>query len=797
MKPWQDIHRLISEIKKITGKELVMKKLYAVILSSAILASSINAASLAAGVEYVSPADVSLVKIVEDSSDEKPVSITIVDKEASMAEPTSANMEKALLAVKSKIEIPSEYSDFSYEFYGSSSYSNASWRFIWTNPSNYADIQVNCDINNHIIYYYKYVPAKETGIASFLKTELKSKADEFIRKIAPELKGNYELVSTDYEGVYSGNYVYKYQRVENGIAFPDNVIEVSISSITGEVKSISINWLYDKSVPSSETKITKEDAAKLIKENMKMKLVYRQDYVGIYDKNGNRKTKAFLVYEPSQDYISIDAKTGEVYNKKSEWFTVSTKLKADVTFDQANMETADGSATVILTDKEIEKIQELNKLITKEKAIEAITSNASLYLDDTLKSITASLGKISDSKGESSYVWYIDMSDPREIDYSKDDDYYRAYAHAVVDAKSGKIISFYASMKSYFNQKDKKWDTVDIKYNKEQAKSILEKFLKSQISSKFNNSILANSYDDYVLYFTEANKPVYGGYSFSYNRTNEGIEYPYNYIYGSVDGITGKIYNYGYYWNDNIEFESPKGVISPEEAMEYYLKNDGFKLIYEINSVNLYYESSENIEDYIINPKTYFVDYDIRLVYRPDVYPKYISPFTGEQINANGTVYKEKTSYVYSDITDPVLYRNIFLLADMEIGFEGDSFLPNKAVTVGELNKLLSDIGFGYYSNKEDSTDNSTVTREKAAMTFINKLGLENVAKIKGIYKTGFNDEININSDYIGAVALAKGLGLMGADSNNNFNPQKEITRLEAVDLIINFINIERARVYN
>ena len=35
---------------------------------------------------------------------------------------------------------------------------------------------------------------------------------------------------------------------------------------------------------------------------------------------------------------------------------------------------------------------------------------------------------------------------------------------------------------------------------------------------------------------------------------NEGIEYPYNYLYGSVDGVTGKIYSFGSYWNENVEF---------------------------------------------------------------------------------------------------------------------------------------------------------------------------------------------------------------------------------------------------
>lgn len=761
-------------------KEIFMKKLFAVILCGVILASSMPVLSLADTVDDISRTAV--MPIIKE-----PVS--------NAEEPTSEGMEKALLTIKQKITIPDEYSEFNYYFYDTSSYSDAYWRFIWSNPNSNATIQINCDKNYHITYYYKYdYSDRATGIAKYLKSELKSKADEFIRQIAPELKMNYEYLGAEYNGVYSGEYVYYYQRVENKIAFPDNTIQVNINSISGEVTSARINWLYDKSIPSAATKLTKEDAAKLIKENMKMKLVYRNDFVGIYDKNGNRKTKAFLVYEPTSSYISIDAKTGQVYFDSFEW-TSGAEVNYSANEEKSMDATAD-AGPVRLTEKEIAKIQELDELITKEKAIEAVTSNKSLYLDETLKAITASLSKIDSSDGKTSYVWYINMNDPRKVDYSNpNEDYYRAYANAAVDARSGKIISFYASLKSYYNNKENKWESINIKYNKDEARQILEKFLKSQISSKFTNTVLSNSYDDYVVYYDEKSNPVYGGYGFTYNRTNEGIEYPYNSIYGSVEGVTGKIFSYSYYWDDMVEFESAKGVISPEEAMDYYLSNKGFDLKYEIKTVNKLNDIVESNEDYIINQNSYNVDYIVRLVYRPDVTPKYISPFTGEQLNLDGTVYKEKVAYSYDDIKDAVLYRNIFLLADMGVGFEDNSFLPDKAITVGELNKLLSGIGYGYYITVDTNTAD-TITREKAALTFIKRLGLERMSKLPGIYKTGYDDEALIGNEYIGAVALSKALGLMSGDAYNYFNPKNEISRLDAVSLLINFINVQSAGLY-
>jgi hypothetical protein len=232
----------------------------------------------------------------------------------SSVEPTTEGMEKAILAVKGKVTIPEEFSQFNYYFNDASSYSDAYWSFTWTKPSDYSTIQVNCDADYHITYYSIYDASKKTsGVSKYLKNELKEKADDFIRQIAPGLIAKLEYTEATFDGLYSGNYVYNYQRKENGVVLPDNEVTVKVNSINGEVTFASISWLYDKSLPSSKTAITKEEAVKLIKDNMKMKLVYRTNYVGIYDKFGNREaTKAFLVYEPTQNYISVDAKSGEV-----------------------------------------------------------------------------------------------------------------------------------------------------------------------------------------------------------------------------------------------------------------------------------------------------------------------------------------------------------------------------------------------------------------------------------------------------------------------------------------------------
>ena len=714
-------------------------------------------------------------------------------------EPSEKALEAAIRAVKRKITIPKEYSEFSYYYYGTNSYSDAYWNLNWRTPEVYSYIDVTLDKNNNFISYSAYDSTeKNRNIPSYRKDDLIDEAEAFIKKIASDIYPKLDLISADYDGIYSNNYTYSFQRKENGIIFPDNNVRVKVNATTGDIVSASIEWLREASIPSGAVKLTKEDAAKIIGENLKMKLTYKTNYYRIYDNNQNELVKkAFLVYEPEIPYISIDANTGEAYLTRSEWVETDFTRK-EMAADYAKAD--EGAVPDVgekLTDEEIAKLRELEGLISKDKAIEIVTSNKDLYIDDNLLTYTASLNQSNSTREKKgSYVWSISLSDNRPVDYNKNEDNYRAYAYATVDAKTGKILSFNASIKKNYDRKTDKWLPVNIKYTKEDGQKTLERFLKNQVKSRFTKTKLVEQTDDYVAYYKEENIPVYGGYSYQYNRYNEGIEFVYNGISGSVDGVSGKIYNYYTNWDDDIKFESPKNAISPQDAFNHYISKEGYELLYEINIINQYdpnYKSEERYYDY---SEAYRVAFEIRLVYRPDISPSYISPFTGEQLDSKGEVYKKTKPYEYKDIADTEENKEILLLTDMNIGFEEESFSPEKLITEGEINHLLEMLG--YWNSVSEEVDSSTklITREELAYDFINRLGLEKIAKISGIYNTGYGDENTINPDFLGAVALAKGLELFPAQDSNLFNPKSNISRRDAVHLLFNFIKANNENYY-
>ena len=797
MKPWYNLHRQIIGIiiKNYIGRgmKIMGRKVLSLMLCGLMLSTTVSSASISSN----EAATKDLAMSIRETEENSVISVISTDDGLMKNDDSSEKMlEAAINVVKSKIQIPKEYSSFDYYYYGSSVYTSSYWNLNWTNPEDYSYIEVNLDKDNNINYYYHYDRGEENkNIPSYLKKELKDNAKDFIKKIAPDVYKNIEFVDASYNGIYNNSYTYYFQRKVNGIIFPDNNVTVRVNASSGRVISASIDWLYDGNIPSADTKLTKDQASKIIGDNLNMKLSYKTNYYRIFD-NGQDEIvkKAFLVYEPDKGYISVDANTGEIYLGRSEWVErasggMDQGINKESEADMVNDVATDGAA---LTEEEIEKIRQLEQLITKDKAIDIITSNPYLLIDKNLMTYTAHLNKAYGARDEeNSYVWRITLSDERPIDYSKNDDDYRAYASATVDAKTGKILSFYASLKNNYDYQTDKWIPVNVKYSKDQGQKILEKFLKEQVKDRFEKSKLVDGREDYVAYYSDENVPVYRGYSYRYNRYNEGVEFPYNGINGAVDGVTGKIYNYNINWDDDIEFESPKNAMSAKEAFNYYINKDGFNLLYEVNVINIYDPNYKSKEAYYDYSEAYSVAYEIRLVYRPDIYPTYISPFTGEQLDQRGKVYKLTGPYKYKDIDDIEENREILLLADMNIGFDGDYFYPENTITEDEFAGLFKELGYMPTEIDYGKKSSKLITKEEVAYELIKRLGLEKIANIKGIYTSGYSDEEEINSKYLGAVAIGKGLDLFSDEDGDKFNPKNYISKRQAVRYIFKYLNAE------
>ena len=706
---------------------------------------------------------------------------------------TEDKMTEVLLVVKGKLDIEEEFTEFDYDY---NEYSgNGTYYFYWRTEDDSENISVRADATGRVLYYsrYNYNSSEENEgmIPTYIGEELIPKAEEWLYRVEPSLKGKLDLKRCSYQ-TYNKRYLFNYARIENGINMYDNSVSIGMDAFSGKVLSYSINWDFEVSIPKVDSPIGEKKAAEKVDEKVNMELQYRLTY----DKDG--KEKVFLAYNPDRTYVAIDAKTGKIYTEKVYWGSGTDFDQgfndAEATADEAKEATYSNGRAVTLSDAEIKKIGDIKDIITAEEAVNLIKNNSRLFIDPNLNKVSS---RLYFRDGE--YYWNLSLSDSRPIDYSSTDyyyDYYRASASAVVNAKTGKLISFSATTKSSYDYTNEGSDKFVTNYSKSQCKKLFEEFIKETDSDKFEYVKKTNDYNQTVtIYYANGNKDYdkVGGYSFTYGRYYKDIPFSANSISGAVEAVTGKVTRYYVNWTD-AELPEPENVIGEQKAFDAYIACDGFDLIYELVSK---YENSGSY---------YGVDREAkaRLVYRTAISPNLIDAFTGKQIDWSGEEYKPAgVSYKYTDIAGTKYERAIKLLADMGLGFDGEEFKPGQKITNAEFEKLLTNnnvnryYSYGYYYDVEEDEDDpedlipddeTKVTRQEAAKLIITAMGGAKMAEMD-IYKTGYSDEKKIDKGNIGYVALCKGLNIMGAKSGKKFKPNSAITRGEAADLVIRMMS--------
>ena len=365
-------------------------------------------------------------------------------------EDVAVNLESVLLGIKAKIEIPEELTEFTYDYDNNSTYGQY-WSFTWRDKDYKNSLSVSCDKDGNVISYNFRESKDKNAVPKFLKDELKGEAEAFIDKVMPGVLQHLKFQNAVFNGVYSGGYIYQFDRIENGILMPDNSVRVSVNYETGKVMALNASWEYDITIPDSEVKITREEAQEKIGEKVEMKLTYRNKTEEV---DGKKVTKAFLVYQPDKSYVAVDAKTGEIYETVNEYISVQGPLMENMTTDSANKLMSAGG----LSEQEIAKIDELKDLISKEAAIALVENDKRLLFDEHLNAVSARLYQNYDENKEAQeYVWRITFNDVRgDADYQAKDSF-RAYATASVNAGTGELISYRSNVRSSYDYEEEQY----------------------------------------------------------------------------------------------------------------------------------------------------------------------------------------------------------------------------------------------------------------------------------------------------------------------------------------------------
>lgn len=687
-------------------------------------------------------------------------------------EETQENMTDVLLKIKTKLELPEEYTEFNYNYnnYGTT----GTWYFDWRTADGMKSISLTCDDEAHIINMSSYENKNQRKMPDKTADELLEAANELLARVFPEAVGHVTLERT-YCAYYRSAYTYRFVRYENEIGMPDNYVTISVSYDNEELVGIESSWNYTAKIPAAKDLISADAAKEKIAKKLSMELYY---YV-TRDEEG--KDKVFLAYTPSMSYIAANAKSGKIYTKKNYWG--SDPEYGDADEDMENTASAKDTGRgyeATLSEAEIKKIAELENLISSDDAVKIIRNNKYLLIDENTNSVSASL-----RESDGRYYWYITLNDNRPADY-ENNDYFRGYARATVDAHDGRILSYSASVKSlyYYSQQD--IDSINFKYSKKDCKNIFEKFVNELENEKFSQVKLDSTNAAMSEKSQNTGKIIDMAYAYNYKRYNDEVPFASNGISGSVDRVTGKVYNYRVNWTD-AKIPSAKGVIGESKAYDAYMGYEGFDLVYEI--VNKYENTGSIYGDG--NEQT------IRLVYRTAINPSFVDAFTGKQLTYNGEEYeKARTDYNYNDIAGSKYEKAIKILAGLGIGLPGESFEPDKKITGEELIDLITKMPYiGYRALDEEVKEMKELSRQEAAKIIISSLGLDVLAKLD-IYKLSYKDASEVEKGYEGYVALAGALGLVGDKDAKKFSPKAAFTRGEAAQMILNTASFVMANEY-
>ncbi|MEM5244817.1 S-layer homology domain-containing protein [Thermoanaerobacter sp. CM-CNRG TB177] len=682
---------------------------------------------------------------------------------------TKISLKQAIEIAKEKLDISNSGYDFNSNYY---EYNNKKfWNLMWSSSTK-GDISVTIDGDTgEITNYYSWSPIaqEQPKIPKYTRDEAKKVAIEFLQKVAPEkFKQTKEQINNNnygYNEYYSYDYNFTFERVVNGMPFPYNALYVTVNKNTLKVTSYSLSW-EDYSFPDPKAAISKDEAIKIFKEKIGLKLQYNLVYNQVY---GN-EPQVILVYGIYQN-APIDAITGEA--KTNEYYYIPMYGGGGGGSD------AGREISQKLSPEEQKAIEASEKYISKDKAIEIVEKSLPFSISD-YKLTNANLYTGYDyPPAKSNPVWSFNWT------LNKEDKYY--YVYATVDAVTGELKSFNKGSPDIDNVQGKQSS-----YTKEQMKKIAEEYLKKTVPDKFSKT----EYQEVNL--PEDSKMIkMPTYPFRYVEVANGILCSFNTINVNVSPYTGEIVGYSINWT-SVKLPSLENIISLDEAYKIMFDNSEFILTY--------------IPDY--DHKSPDKPPTIRLAYQSNFY-NYIDAKTGQIIDSNGKPVVKKSETIFTDIEGNWAEKDIKLLVQYGIiDTKEDKYYPDKNILQKDFIKMLikaiqppyydpipksPDDYDTYYSiaiNKKIITEkeknpDAIMTRQEVAKLLVKSLGVGYIADIPNIYTISFKDKDKIPNNMIGYVAIITGLKIMNG-SGGYFHPQGHLTRAQAAAVIVRYLHLDK-----
>lgn len=673
----------------------------------------------------------------------------------------SSGLESAILSVKARVDIPTECTEFSSQTRSDDNITvyQTEWR-----TKEDSDTQKSCSVSitdkGDIISYSLYVERDDYSYSSDAKfakltaEEYTNIAKDWLFKVNPKWKSEMpsDKISCSELNIYGDTVSVTFERYINGLPFCGDTAYVQIDKENGTVTDMNANYTYADNIPSADKAISAEDAEKKFLEASPMEIRYTE----------NEDNKAVLIYVPKNAYYQIDAFTGEEFDRFIYGYSSgggsTGNAPTEAAADNA-LEKGDG-----LSEAELQNLAEIEGLMGIEQLRSVAESIKNTGIEDmeyvSCSYVLQNSYVVRDKNDESRSYAAVLRYAPKN---NKDNYYGGLYIN--LDAKSGELTRLYNNI---YHKADDEYEKPMVKYASaiQSAEDFIRNYGGGIIDSVKTPD--GESEKDSLYYYLD------------FQRYENDIPFSQNYASVCIDGKTGYIKSYYKNWDADMEFESPDGIISSQQAGESLMDKVGLNLSYQkkagdsktVPEIGMTYELNSG--------STY-----------------YIGAKSGECTDYRGNIYKAEELRLPNDISGHYAEDRIKrLIENRALSLSGDteSFRPDEYITVAEFSEMMDTV-FGrriavWAGDIKESkvSDDSNTSREAAADIMASAAGFGEASKLKDIYVTGFEDEANIDADKLGAVAIIKGLGVMSGDENNYFNPKAFLTRADAAIMLYNYL---------
>lgn len=669
-------------------------------------------------------------------------------------EAADARLARVTQAVKTALDLDTDaYADFHGDL--SEETLGAVWHLQWS--GNGSSLYVEAIENGTVVHYRRddsdAIYSYGVALPTFPKVDAaaaKDAAEAFLERVLDAETETVVLDEPSSPGRLSATSCRFYGTILlNGLPSPLSysvTVRGSDNAVTNFYRTAP-ETSYLGAIPSPAPSATRSAAAKLLKDTLKLELIYVTP--------DERAGKAVLRYVPkNQEAAYVDAQSGKLVTPSDD--DMGYKLYTDASGGSL-APTAENFAAEqrALTQVELSGVEKLEGVLERD-ALDKLIRAESAYMLDGCTVASANYRLVKEGADETETVLCT-------IRYAAPDDE-NGYARAfTVDARTGEVRSLYG----YGRWNENRTPAVTAADARKAAQDFLTRFAAK------NDLALRDTEDN-----TENGAP---SYNFTFARKVNGRFFPENAYTISIDCVTGAVVGLSYAYDADVTFDGTDGVVSEAAALDAWMDTYDVTLAYRALAHDL--DASVAAEKRLID-LGYKRFFSLVLTYgleRENACPG-IDAKTGKPVEAG----QSASEIAYSDVSGHWAAKEINALARYGVGYNGGAFRPDKALTQWELAALLVSTRGARYNPDEataeerDSAfdtacrmgmltrakrdDNATVTRGQLVKALLDSAGYRAVAKLPNIFTCTYADRASIPASDLGYAALAQGFGVVRGD---------------------------------